>query len=273
MATYSAALMLGPGKGLEVSIVQADRLAPREFRTRNFAVALQPLDTKILIAGYGPGAQLRYPAVLGTSVAGIIEDLGEDVCELNVGDRVVFDTTAYIQIDSNRRMGTWQQLVVCDAKTVAKIGDVPFEQAVLVNFPLQAAVAALHVFLGMGKPGSSKGDGKFAKQVGYKVIVTASPRDFGRQKNLGAFEVVDYKASDVLEQLRALGPYEYLFTASGDPLSQQTLAKLLESNGGKFASVLPATMGLPENVEIVYSAFSQAAQKDEYGEWRDWWYQ
>lgn len=35
-----------------------------------------------------------------------------------------------------------------------QIGDVAFEQAVLVDFPLQTAVAALHVFLGMGKPGS-----------------------------------------------------------------------------------------------------------------------
>ena len=29
-----------------------------------------------------------------------------------------------------------------------------FEQAVLVDFPLQTAVGALHLFLGMGTPGS-----------------------------------------------------------------------------------------------------------------------
>ena len=44
--------------------------------------------------------------------------------------------------------------------TQAKIGDIAFEQAVLIDFPLQTAVAALHVFLGMGKPNSSKEDGK-----------------------------------------------------------------------------------------------------------------
>lgn len=108
-------------------------------------------------------------------------------------------------------------------------------------------------------------------QAGYTVVVTASPRDFDRQKELGAAEVVDYKAPDAVDQLRKLGPYRYLFTASGDPTSQQALAALLPE-GGRFASVLPGSVDIPANVEIVYTAFSQAAQKDDYKSWRDWWY-
>jgi NADPH:quinone reductase-like Zn-dependent oxidoreductase len=94
-----------------------------------------------------------------------------------------------------------------------------------------------------------------------------------RQKKLGATEVIDYKAADVVDKLRKVGPYKYLFTASGDAVSQKALATLLEPSGGKFASVLPSTIELPPNVDIVYTAFSQAAQKEEYSEWRDWWYQ
>lgn len=41
-----------------------------------------------------------------------------------------------------------------------QIGNVAFEQAVLIDFPLQTAVAALHVFLGMGKPGSGSNEEK-----------------------------------------------------------------------------------------------------------------
>lgn len=74
-----------------------------------------------------------------------------------------------------------------------------------------------------------------------------------------------------MEQLRKLGPYKYLFTASGDSASQQALAALLPE-GGRFASVLPGSADLPAGVEIVYAAFSQAAQKEEYKPWRDWWY-
>lgn len=111
-------------------------------------------------------------------------------------------------------------------------------------------------------------------QVGHEVIVTASPRDVERQKRLGASEVIDYKAADVIEQIRQFGPYKYLFTASGDPASQKALASLLIPTGGKFASVLPGKVDeLPPNIEIVYTAFSQAAQQDNHSDWRAWWYQ
>jgi hypothetical protein len=38
--------------------------------------------------------------------------------------------------------------------------------------------------------------------------------------------------------------------------------------------VLPTQNGtnISPNVEVVYTAFSQAAQKDEYSDWRVWWY-
>ena len=65
----------------------------------------------------------------------------------------------------------------------------------------------------------------------------------------------------------------YLFTASGDAASQKAMASLLEPTGGGFASVLPSAIDLPSNIKLTYTAFSQAAQKEEYSEWRDWWYQ
>lgn len=110
-------------------------------------------------------------------------------------------------------------------------------------------------------------------QVGYRVVVTASPRDIERQVKLGATEVVDYKDADAVAKLRSLGPYKYLFTASGDAASQKAMASLLEPTGGSFASVLPGAVELPSNVKLIYTAFSQAAQQEEHFEWRDWWYQ
>jgi NADPH:quinone reductase-like Zn-dependent oxidoreductase len=121
MATNYRVALMSPGKVLEVALTEVQHPAPGEVLVRNHAVALQPLDTKMLIAGYGPAAHLHYPAVLGSSGAGIIEEVGEGVTSLNVGDRVVFDTKAYVKVDENRRTGTWQQLVVCDAMTVAKV--------------------------------------------------------------------------------------------------------------------------------------------------------
>ncbi|KAF2261780.1 GroES-like protein [Lojkania enalia] len=284
-----AAIIPEPGKALEVTTSAVIHPSHGEVLVRNHAIAIQPLDAKMLLAGYGGAGTLQhFPAVLGSSGAGVIEELGQGVTDLDVGDRVVFDTRAYIYGDANRREGTWQQLVVSDAKTVAKIGDVAFEQAVLIDFPLQTAVAALHLFLGAEKPGAGSVDERvliwgaggavgsyatqFAKSVGYTVIVTASPRDVERQKALGASEVIDYKAPDAVDRLRAWGPYKYLFTASGDPKSQQALACLLQPQGGQFASVLGGDVELPSNVQRVYKPFSQAAQRDENSEFREWWY-
>jgi len=120
-----AAIMSGPGKGLEIIDVESNNPAMGEVLIRNHAIALQPLDAKMLVAGYGPAASLQYPAVLGTSGAGVIEALGDGVSGFQVGDRVVFDTKAYVQSNENRRQGTWQQIVVCDAGTVAKVFSFP----------------------------------------------------------------------------------------------------------------------------------------------------
>ncbi|KAF2683556.1 oxidoreductase domain-containing protein [Lentithecium fluviatile CBS 122367] len=284
-----AALIPSKGGHLKVTDVETSHPGPGEVLVMNHAIVIQPLDAKMLLAGYdGAGAPQSYPALLGSSGAGTVEELGEGVDNLAAGDRVVYDTRAYVKGDVNRREGTWQKTVIVDAKTVAKVGDAAFEQAVLINFPLQTAVAALHLFLGMATPGSGNSEERvlvwgaggavgsyavqYAKSVGHTVVATASPRDVERQKRLGATEVVDYKAADAVDRLRQLGPYKYLFTASGDAASQAALAALLQPQGGKFASVLGGQVDLPPNVERVYTAFSQAAQKEEHSAWRDWWY-
>ena len=95
---------------------------PGQVLVRNHAIAIQPLDAKMLLSGYGgAGAMQSYPALLGSSGAGVVEELGEGVTGLAVGDRVVFDTKALVEPKENLRQGTWQQLVVIDSKTIAKV--------------------------------------------------------------------------------------------------------------------------------------------------------
>ncbi|KAF2815753.1 GroES-like protein [Mytilinidion resinicola] len=285
-----AALLPAPSTPLSLTAVPTPAPEKGEVLIKNYCIAIQPLDAKILHAGYtGAGNLQSFPAVLGTSLAGVVEAVGEGVEGFKAGDRVVADTGAYSGVpEKNLRQGCWQKYVIAGAKSVAKIGDASFEQAVLVDFPLQTAVAALHNFLGMGKPGTGSADEKvliwgaggavgsyavqYAKSVGHTVIVTASARDTDRQKSLGASAVLDYKSPDIVEQLRPHGPFRYLFTGSGDPASQKALAALLQPAGGSFASVLGGDVELPENVTRVYLPFSQVSQKEEHAVFRDWWY-
>jgi NADPH:quinone reductase-like Zn-dependent oxidoreductase len=122
--TNRAAFLSAPGIPLSLQETDTHNPGPGEVSISNHAIAIQPLDAKMLIANYGPASQLTFPAILGTSGAGVIKEVGEGVVGLQAGDRVVFDTKAYVDPAVNKRQGTWQQVVVSDAKTVAKVQDI-----------------------------------------------------------------------------------------------------------------------------------------------------
>jgi NADPH:quinone reductase-like Zn-dependent oxidoreductase len=96
-----------------------------------------------------------YPIILGTSVAGTVEEVGSAVTGFKLGDRVVSDTPTYYLKDA--KYGGWQQYVVSKEATTARVPDkTPFEDAVAIPFALLTAVAALNLKLGIGKPGDKK---------------------------------------------------------------------------------------------------------------------
>lgn len=122
-STHRAAVLSAPGQPLSVQDVDTHHPLPNEILIRNCCVAIQPLDAKILISAYGLASSLNYPAILGSSGAGLVEEVGSDVTNLQIGDRVVFDTRAYVDVDGevNKRQGTWQELVISSADTAAKV--------------------------------------------------------------------------------------------------------------------------------------------------------
>lgn len=102
--------------------------------------------------------------------------------------------------------------------------------------------------------------------------MTASPRAADNLHKLGATQVLDYKAPDIESQLRGLGPFKFVMTASGDPTSQKVIGNLLQPAGGKFASTLGGEIDLPSNVERVYLSFEATPQRPEYKDYATWWY-
>jgi hypothetical protein len=65
-----------------------------------------------------------------------------------------------------------------------------------------------------------------------------------------------------------------MYTTSGDDVSQQALASLLQPGGGRFASTLGGDVKLPENVERIYEFFGIVTQKEgsKFEEFAKWWY-
>ena len=108
-------------------------------------------------------------------------------------------------------------------------------------------------------------------QSGYTVISTASPAHFDDIKAIGASKVFDYKSSQISDDLKAEGPYEAIFDASGAPDSFAAIAQLFTPSGGVFASVLPDTTGvLPSHVKVKFMTYATLLFAEENSEFMKW---
>lgn len=85
--------------------------------TQNEAVCIQHFDAQIRHDGYIKS--IPYPFILGNTIAGTIVEIGPDVKDFAVGDRVTSDTAAYKRHQT--RNGAWQQYVVADAGWATKV--------------------------------------------------------------------------------------------------------------------------------------------------------
>ena len=121
---------------------------------------------------------MPYPFILGNGAAGIVHEVGPSVTRFKKGDRVVSDTPTYQLKES--KYGGWQKYVVSREATTAKIpASTTFEDAAATPFALLTAVSALHLHLGMGKPGTNRNRkaliwGASGSVGGYAVQYAAS---------------------------------------------------------------------------------------------------
>ena len=207
--TISAAPMPEPGAG--------------EIVVRNRAIALNPFDGVVQTLGSIVMPSLRYPAVLGSDLAGEVVAVGSEVSRFKSGDRVLGFALGVDKIANRAAEGAFQKYVIVRQDAATVIPDsISFEQAAVL--PLALATAACGLFLedqlGLQTPsvdtavptgktvliwGGSTSVGSCAIQLavaaGYEVVTTASPRNFGYVQGLGASEVFDYSDTNVVAKL------------------------------------------------------------------------
>jgi NADPH:quinone reductase-like Zn-dependent oxidoreductase len=85
--TNKAAWLHKAGAPLEVGDAPMPTAGPNEIVVRNFAVAMNPLDTHM--QGLGVFVQ-QFPAIIGCDVAGEVHEVGSGAeNRFRVGDRVI----------------------------------------------------------------------------------------------------------------------------------------------------------------------------------------
>jgi len=189
-------------------------------RTR--AVAVNPVDWLIPLIGRFAYPWLKSPAVLGFDLAGEVVEVGPDVTRFQVGDRVLALAVGTEKDRNTPAEGAFQQyVVVLDRLTCPLPGHLSYEQGAVL--PLGLSTAACGLFqndqLALQHPsatpvptgqtlliwGGATSVGSNAIQLavaaGYEVVTTASPRNFGHVRSLGASQVFDYHSETVVPDL------------------------------------------------------------------------
>jgi NADPH:quinone reductase-like Zn-dependent oxidoreductase len=212
-----------PKRGRQFEVGPAPYTHPRanEVVVRTRAVGLNIIDTIPGIAYRLILPWLTFPAVIGADVAGEVVEVGPSV-DLNVGDRVLGHALGIERSRNRAAEGAFQHYVVFMAHMVAAIPDtLSFEQAAVL--PLQLSTAATGLFqqdgLGLTLPtpqaqergetvliwGGSTGVGsnaiQLARNAGYRVVATASPRNFDYLRSLGAAAAIDRNSSTAVDEL------------------------------------------------------------------------
>ena len=182
--------------------------AEKEVRVRMNAASVNAFDNAVVQGFVKSRMEHRFPLIPCGDLAGTVDALGAGVDGFAVGDSV-FGVTGKMVMGE----GTLAEFATASAGTIAKrpagVGEV--EAAAL---PLAGVSALMSVEAAAPKPndvvvivGASGGVGSYAVQLaadaGARVIGVTSRGKIDYVKSLGADEVIDRTAGDVLEALKA----------------------------------------------------------------------
>ena len=229
---------------LEVGVRPFPKVPPGAVLIRVKAAGVNPVDWKVMSGGLDPYMDVTFPVIPGWDVAGVVESVGFDTPEFQVGDEVY----SYGRRDTIQG-GTFAELVALPAAIVAhKPASLSWEQAAalpLTGMTAQRTLDALCVAAGQtllihnGSGGVGRTAIQLAAAGGARVIATASATNHSRLRELGA-EPVEY--GDGLEgRVRALAPggVDAVADFVGGVL-EDTLALL--KDGGRHASIADWTV-------------------------------
>lgn len=178
------------------------------------AVAVNPVDRLGVLPRRVVMPWLRYPAVLGTDVAGTVVAVGDGVTRFAPGDRVLGHAAGAERSRNRAAEGAFQTHAVLLERVTSPLPDsLSFEAAAVLPLALSTAAAglfepdqlALRLPTAPAAPtreavvvwGGSTSVGmnaiQLARSAGYDVIATASPHNAPLLERLGAEAVLDYR--------------------------------------------------------------------------------
>jgi NADPH:quinone reductase-like Zn-dependent oxidoreductase len=256
----------------------AERPTPRpaegEVLVRVRAAGVNAMDPIVASGMYRDFMEHRFPLTPGLDYAGTVEEIGPGVTGVEAGDEV-FGAVG----KSHAGDGSFAELVTATATLASpRPGFLPAEWAAALPVAGGTAVAAVEAAgLGEGDTvlvvGAAGGVGGFATQLaarrGARVIGLTSAENLDFVRGLGASEVVDYAAVDVLEQVRRLAPdgVTAIIDNFHDAAGLVALAELVRPGATVVSPVAmggdQALAGRPVTFHLVQAAVDRAGELGE----------
>lgn len=189
---------------------------PKEVLVKVSHTSINPVDLKIQQGKLKPLLHFGFPLILGNDYVGIVEQVGNQVKSVKVGQRV----SGRI---SKNQIGTFCEYLVDNVENMAIVPDViSNEQAAALPLVGLTAYQALFekmqvkadesILIHAGAGGLGSTMIQLAKNSGLKVITTASAKNHPFLYELGADLVIDYRTQDFTQ---ICPPVDYVFDTIG----------------------------------------------------------
>ena len=218
------------------------------------AVSINPVDYKVRQGSMKLITGKKFPKVLGHDFSGIVKEVGTDIKDFKIGDRIY----GYVPVLFGKT-GAMSEFFQATANQIRKIPEgFSFEEAAALPVGALTALNGLIKIDNLsGKKvlvnGATGGVGHFAIQIakayGAEVTATCSTKNIELAKQLGANEIADYTKVDVA---KLNSKFDFIFDAFGN-IKLETVCKLLNKKG-VYASTLstPAKMISSPFVNIAF---------------------
>ncbi|WP_017572148.1 NADP-dependent oxidoreductase [Nocardiopsis halotolerans] len=254
----------GSADDLSLTELPDPKVAPSEVLVRVRAAGVNPVDWKLAAGGLDPIMEAGFPLIPGWDVAGVVEAIGPDAPEYQVGDEVY----GYVRKDWAKN-GSYAELVSANVRMLApKPRSLSWQEAAGVPLAgLTAHQSVERARIGSGDTvlvhAASGGVGSFGVQIavarGARVIGTASERNHDFLRSLGAEPVV--YGDGLNDRVRSLAPEgvdavldfvgggvagESLSLVSGPERVVSIADADIQERGGHWLWVRPDSEGLGE---------------------------
>lgn len=237
-----------------VTINEIEKPVPRagQVLVEVHAASLNPFDTTVRSGGVQDSMPLDLPVTLGGDISGVVVELGDDVSDVSIGDKV-WGQAAVVAGNS----GAFAEFATTKRDQLALApNNLDFVQAASLPLVGVSALQALttHIQLEQGQKifihGGAGGIGtiaiQIAKNIGAYIATTATGEHIAEVKQLGADEVIDYKTQDFAAILH---DYDAVFdTVGGDDFSKSL--GILKPGGIAVSMIAQADKATAQNLGV-----------------------